>query len=195
MNVKLNCTKGMWLFLKPALAAWGVLNNYTLPSDATVESHMNLYYSDDFADDSIRGSFQGSNFSIKVRPGITNETQTWAHEFAHMIQAFNLGLEYKLIYDLQQATVGYANNKLEVQAREAGKIASLFYKEKIIAWQDSYNEKGPCSWLPVKQPKKKTKKVYEKPCLYNNWYKKVRQPCPLYNNTKYRAAMLYSKQH
>lgn len=150
MEVKLNCTKGMWLFLKPALACWATLNEYTLPSDITVETHMQLYYSDEFNNEATRGDFYGKEFRIRVRPGIKNEIQTWAHEFAHMIQAFNLGSRYLIIYKEQQETVGYKNNILELQAYDAGKIALLLYNNNVLLWPDACNTEGPSS--PLRTP-------------------------------------------
>ena len=153
MQVKLDCTKGMWLFLKPALVCWATLNEYTLPSDLAVITHMQLYYSDEFKDTTTRGDFFGKEFRIRVRPGIKNEVQTWAHEFAHMIQAFSLGPAYRKIYDEQQETVGYKDNLLERQACDAGAIALLLYRNGVIEWPDTCDTPGPSSPLTAKTEK------------------------------------------
>lgn len=174
---------GMFLFLKPVLAAWCVRMGYEMP-DITPE-HLECYYVDELPTAETRGtcrSYRGTTV-IQIRPGIYQEIQTWAHEFAHMIQAINLGKSWFRSYNTQTEENGYWNNIYEVEAREAGKMAFIFEKQGWLFWEVDYNYAGeftpwaikvkPCLFTPLYQHFK-LREYYQRiilPYWAKDWYK------------------------
>jgi hypothetical protein len=160
---------GMYQYLLPALSAWAVRMGYEIPD--TEEHNLICYYTTDM-DDTWRGTHQMYNSEktvIKIRPGISNELSTWAHEFAHMIQSLNLGKQWRLSYDASSEHNGYYENVFEVEAREAGKMATIFEQQGWLFWEEDYGLEGEFSiWPKIKRSTRSMGGMYIPDYYYEN---------------------------
>lgn len=155
MRVKINGL-GVYNYMLPALTAWAVRQGYKMPE--VTDETLICFYTDEFESDTTAGSHQrvGIKTGIKIRPGQSDELDTWAHEFAHMIQATNLGTQWGVSYRSQTEDKGYDDNIFEVEAREAGRMATKFEELGWLLWEKDYNTEGEYSNWP--QPKRVTRK-------------------------------------
>lgn len=150
MQVLLKNTRGLWLYVKPALAAWSVRFGYTMPKDEHVINHIKIAYSDEFDSPNTVGDC-GADL-IRIRPGRSTELNTIAHEFAHLIQRTNSAV-FNTMYKRETAIKGYYDNKFEIEAREAGTMAGIFKSCGWLVWEEDYNTDGVASCWPRQVPK------------------------------------------
>ena len=158
MQVKLNSGVGMYNYLLPALTAWAVRMGYKMPE--VTDETLICFYTDEFEKPTIMGSHQrlGIKTGIRIRPGGTDELDSWAHEFAHMIQAENLGRQWGVSYRTQTEDNGYNKNIFEVEAREAGEMADVFEAKGWLFWEVDYSATGEFSvWINPNPVKTRTK--------------------------------------
>lgn len=158
MNQILVDTLGMWQFCFLALQDWAIEEGYKWPSEAYISSNVASYYIFEFNKDTVRGDhcFKDGKHIIRIKVGLKNELITWAHEFAHLIQRYNLGEDFTKLYDAQQSSVGYNNNIYECQARRAGTFTDSLYKRRLLHWYYNmhWTKKGTHSKWP--KPKERT---------------------------------------
>lgn len=152
---------GTYRYLYPILLSWAEMMNYLLPDISYIADRLKVYYSDEFDKDTTVGNhaYDNSNGThvVKIRPGHKDELDTWAHELAHVIQAYNLRYNYHNSYKEQLEKVGYRLNIYEIQARRAGHMCTFAAAANLIEWHDKYSEKiGEHSYAIRVQEEEKT---------------------------------------
>jgi hypothetical protein len=153
MRIKINGL-GVYNYILPALTAWAVRMGYKMPE--VTDETLICFYTDEFESSTTTGSHQrvGIKTGIRIRPGCTDELDTWAHEFAHMIQAENLGKQWGVSYRSQIEDNGYYMNVFEVEAREAGKMTEKFQQLGWLFWEVDYDQDGEFSVWPKPEPER-----------------------------------------
>ena len=183
MEVKLNNMAGLWYYLKPALSAWAIRFDYKLPADSLVINHITIAYSDEFDDDATKGDFNGAARMIRIRPGLSNELDCIAHELSHLVQAVCIGPNFGTMYKQETKDYTYWYNKYELEAQEAGRMATLFKQQGWLDWKEEYNTPGVYSPLS-----RESRNMWDAARLWEDCW----EHCDFYDSdhTTYQAAKL-----